>query len=267
LGHAVAALEGFLLRRADRIAVVSDSFLPYLGTVGIRESDVTLFRNWTRMPTPRSNRDERRRALGWSPNETIVLHAGNMGFKQALENVVNAARLSMTAAPNLRFVLMGDGNQKTLLKQQAAGLTNLIFAEPHYDQEYADTLAAADVLLVNERSSVGDMSLPSKLTSYFVAGRPVVAATATNSSTARELERSRAGIVVPPEDPATLLDALQAIANDTAHAAQLTDAAKAFAAEHLDAHKALQVGVDWVEEVASIRTSRNRPRGRRENLE
>jgi hypothetical protein len=45
------------------------------------------------------------------------------------------------------------------------------------------------------------MSLPSKLTSYFPAARPVVAAVAPDSETAREIQSAQAGYVVAPEDP------------------------------------------------------------------
>ena len=54
-------------------------------------------------------------------------------------------------------------------------------------------LAAADVLAVTQRASVLDMSVPSKLTSYFAAGRPVVASVAAEGGTAQEVRRSGAG--------------------------------------------------------------------------
>ena len=62
-------------------------------------------------------------------------------------------------------------------------------------------MQASDVLLVNQRASVTNMSLPSKLTSYFASGRPVIAAVSADSETAWEIEASGAGLVVPPADP------------------------------------------------------------------
>ena len=70
-------------------------------------------------------------------------------------------------------------------------------------------LAAADVLLVNQRATVGDMSLASKLTSYFMAARPVIGAVAERSETARELARADAGELVSPENPQALADAIE----------------------------------------------------------
>ncbi len=54
-------------------------------------------------------------------------------------------------------------------------------------------LEAADALIVNQRASVTDMALPSKLTAYFAAGRPVIGAVAPDSETAAELRRAQAG--------------------------------------------------------------------------
>ena len=69
------------------------------------------------------------------------------------------------------------------------------------ERRFPDVLAAADVLLLSERASVVDMSLPSKLTSYAVAGRPIVAAVPAGGTTAAELDRSGAALRVEPGDP------------------------------------------------------------------
>ena len=65
---------------------------------------------------------------------------------------------------------MGDGNQRAHLRELAGGLPNLDFLPPADDADFPDVLAAADVLAVTQRASVLDMSVPSKLTSYFAAG-------------------------------------------------------------------------------------------------
>jgi hypothetical protein len=57
---------------------------------------------------------------------------------------------------------------------------------------WEELMQASDVLLVNQRASVADMSLPSKLTSYFPAARPVVAAVAPDSETPRLRRRAAA---------------------------------------------------------------------------
>ena len=64
---------------------------------------------------------------------------------------------------------------------------------PPATDDFPEVLAAADVLAVTQRASVLDMSVPSKLTSYFAAGRPVLASVADGGGTAQEVRRSGAG--------------------------------------------------------------------------
>jgi hypothetical protein len=131
----------------------------------------------------------------------VVLHAENMGYKQGLRNLVETARLAAGQRRNIRFVLMGDGNERKSLEALAAGLDNVEFLDPEPGDVFMDVLAAAHVLLINERPSVVNMSLPSKITSYFAAGRPVVAAVSRDGATATELTRSGGALVVPAGDP------------------------------------------------------------------
>ena len=143
-----------------------------------------------------------RRRLGWAEDDVVALHSGNMGLKQGLKYLVAAARLA--SAP-VRVVLMGDGSQRAALEGLGAGVERLSFLPPSDSADFPDVLASADVLVVNERATAVDMSLPSKLTSYFSVGRPVVAAVPAGGGTAAEVDRSCGGVLVPPEEPVALL--------------------------------------------------------------
>ena len=100
-------------------------------------------------------------------------------------------------------------------------------------------MQASDVLLVNQRASVADMSLPSKLTSYFAAGHPVVAAVSPDSETAYEIESAEAGVVVPPAEPAALREAVLALRNDRTRTDALGAGGRAYAESKLAREKAL----------------------------
>src|SRR5690606_38279491 len=115
----------------------------------------------------------------------------------------------------------------------ADGLPNVQFLPPASAAEFPDVLAAADALVVTQRATVLDMSVPSKLTSYFAAGRPVIAAVAAAGGAAAELRRSGAGWLVPPEDPAALAAAARRVADDPAAAAERGARGAAYARSHL----------------------------------
>jgi colanic acid biosynthesis glycosyl transferase WcaI len=220
--RAVARGEAWAARRACRVAIVSEAFRPYLIDRGVRPERIVLLRNWTHVGAPTAHRQATRTRMGWPDNRRIVLHAGNMGLKQGLDQVVSAARLAADRRTADQFVLMGDGNQRVRLEALAGDTPSISFLPFQPEADLPDILAAADVLLISERSSVVDMSLPSKLTSYLMAGRPIIAAVRNDGATAAEVQSARAGMVVPPDDPDALLGAV-------AHLTEVPDLARAYA--------------------------------------
>ncbi|MDF3302701.1 glycosyltransferase [Streptomyces tropicalis] len=227
---AVAArAERHALRRAALVGVIHDSFRPRVEAMGVDPARIRLVPNWSHVDRPSRPRAETRARLGWRDDRPVVLHSGNMGLKQGLEVLVDTARLD----PGVDVVLMGDGNQRATLHERARGLPNLHFLPPADEADFPDVLAAADVLAVTQRASVLDMSVPSKLTSYFAAGRPVLASVAARGGTADEVRRSGAGELVPPEDPAALLTAVRRLAADPAAADRLGARGPAYVDERL----------------------------------
>ncbi|MFF8785003.1 glycosyltransferase [Streptomyces sp. NPDC015125] len=215
------AVEARVLRGAAVVGVVHESFVDRVTAMGVPPARVHVVPNWTHVAGPSGDRERTRARLGWSGKETVVLHAGNMGLKQGLEVLVEAARLADQEAAPVRFVLMGDGNQRAHLQRLATGISSLSFLPPADTAEFPEVLAAADVLAVTQKASVLDMSLPSKLTSYFMTGRPVIASVAAEGGTAQEVLRSGAGSVIAPEDPKALLAEVRALADDPGRAARL----------------------------------------------
>ena len=232
-------MEHALLKQADRVLVLNEAFRAYVGGAGVPVDRIQIVPNWTHVRAPAADRASTRLRLGWGPDEVIALHSGNMGLKQGLDNVVGAARLAQQRRSCVRFVLMGDGNQRAALEEMGRGVANLQFLPSADSADFPDVLAAADVLLVNERATAVDMSLPSKLTSYFAAGMPVIAAVPGLGGTAQEVRRSGAGRLVTPEDAAALLEGVLALASDDDLLQVLRLAASAHAHERLASAPAL----------------------------
>ncbi|MFF9409099.1 glycosyltransferase [Streptomyces anandii] len=224
-----ARAERYALGRATLVGVIHDSFRPRVEAMGVDPGRVRLVPNWSHVARPTRPRAETRARLGWAEDRQVVLHSGNMGLKQGLEVLVETARLD----PHLDVVLMGDGNQRAALEELARDVPNLRFLPPADEADFPDVLAAADVLAVTQRASVLDMSVPSKLTSYFAAGRPVVASVAAEGGTADEVRRSGAGVLVEPEDAAALVKAVRDLAGDPAAAGRLGARGPAYVDERL----------------------------------
>jgi glycosyltransferase involved in cell wall biosynthesis len=109
-------------------------------------------------------------------------------------------------------------------------LRNLAFVDPLDDEQFPKALAAADLLVVNERPGVAEMSLPSKLTSYLPTGRPLIAAVAADGATARELHRTNgAALIVPPGDPEAFVEGLLSLRHDPSLRARMGAIGQAYA--------------------------------------
>lgn len=234
-------IERRILASMDKVVVIHDRFRKYACEVlRLREDQVEVIRNWSHITPPFvPDRPALRGRFGWHENDVIVLHAGNMGVKQGLGNVVEAARLAESRGSSVKFVLLGGGNQRSRLETLGSGLSRLQFLDPLPDEEYSSALAAADILLVNEIPSVREMSVPSKLTSYFVTGRPVLAAVERDGATASEVIASGAGTVIRSGRPDVLLDAAESLGADPKAFESSSRNGPRYAADHLSTQAAV----------------------------
>lgn len=244
----VKRVEGLTLKVADRVVVIHERFGEIIeGQFRVNPAKIVVFRNWTHLPPAEPvSVASARAALGWPADVVLAVHTGNMGSKQGLENLIEAARLSAQRNEAVHFVLVGDGGERQQLQELAEGLNNVKFVEPLDDQMYRLALAAADVLIVNEKPGVSAMAVPSKLTSYFDAGRPVIAATDLGGITAAEVTAAAAGISVPAGDPGALLDTVIAVVGDPQAAAQLGQNGRRYRELVLNEQHALRVWVSFI---------------------
>lgn len=260
---ASARLESSLLRAADQVCVIHETFrTSVVGGLGVPAAAVSVIPNWTHAEPSGSEPAAMRARLGWG-TETVALHAGNMGSKQGLETLVDAARIATDRRLPLRFVLMGDGNQRVRLEEAARGVPALDFMDAVGDDEYGDVLAAADVLVVNEKPGVASMSVPSKLTSYFAARRPVVGSCDPDGAAADLIRAARGGLVVEAGVGAEVVGLVMRLRDDPALAASLAAAGSAWARENLSADRALGRYSQWVDDLVGRRVTAPRRRGAR----
>lgn len=144
--------------------------------------------------------------------EPVVMYAGNVGFSQSLDLVLGAARV----LPSVIFLVNGGGSARLELMQQAADLPNVRFGLYQPKERLAEVLATGDLHLVPLKTGLARVSVPSKTYSILAAGRPVLAAIDPGTEVPRILERSGAGVAVPPDNARAFVDALQELLGDPA---------------------------------------------------
>jgi len=104
---------------------------------------------------------------------------------------------------------------------------------------FLDLLAAADVCLVTQQRTVADIVFPSKVLTLLAAGRPVVASVSPGSEVARVVREADAGLVVPPEDPGSLREAVATLRGDAAARDASGERGRAYARRHWDRERVL----------------------------
>jgi glycosyltransferase involved in cell wall biosynthesis len=238
------AVEGSALKAADGLVVVSPAMRDVVIGLGVRESRISPILNYSARTIVSVNREQSRSKFGWNEHDFVVVHTGNMGAKQDLENVVTAAD-SLPTKSKIKIFLVGHGNQESNLRSLCIGKGNISVLPAVSEKDYSDLLSAADLLLVNERRTQMEMSLPSKLTSYLYTQRPVVAAVPRNGATWNFLT----GIaeLVDAGKPEYLANAIEELSRNPAKRFELATKGFLFARAHLDPEIGRQKYLDWVE--------------------
>jgi colanic acid biosynthesis glycosyl transferase WcaI len=207
-----AACERWLLQRFDQVSTISYSMMRLAINKGVDASQVLFTPNWvdTTFVSPDISGARFREKFGFTDAQKVVLYSGNIGRKQGLSVVLEAAAFYEHDA-NVQFVIVGNGSHKAELAQQAKRLelTNVQFRDLVPYEDLPELLSMADVHLVVQQKGAADVVLPSKLTSILSLGGYALI-TAEQGTELAILVESYPGIagLVEPENLAAFVEGL-----------------------------------------------------------
>jgi len=220
LHRTLAAIAGFLYRRASRIIVVTPPFKDHLirhwhvpaEKISIVENGVEtdLF---SPAPSAGAIREELAHQDINADGRFLVCYIGTMGMAHGLETLIAAAEELQTALPNCLLLLIGEGADKQRIVELAAArrLANVKFLGEQPRQRIPSLLSAADACLVMLRNNeLFKTVIPTKLLEYMACARPVIVA--VDGQARKIVEDARAGLFVPPADSQALAQAICALA-------------------------------------------------------
>jgi glycosyltransferase involved in cell wall biosynthesis len=201
-----AAAEDETFAAATRIIAVSDPLVAWLVSRGVPRARVEL------IPNPPPARRFRVKDPLADDGEIVVGFAGGLKPWHGVETLVRGCELAFRAGARMRLEVLGRGPAEAIIEH--ADL-------PQESLTQWGHLPHADALRVLERWDVGLAPYtaldgfyfsPLKLTEYMAAGLcPVVSNVGALGRTVRHGE---AGVVIPPDDPQALADALLALDRD-----------------------------------------------------
>ena len=138
----------------------------------------------------------------------VVTYVGAHGRANALMQLVNVAE-KIRDNPDIRIMLVGDGMEKSMLKEKAdqLGLNNIVFVDAVSKEQIVDYIAASNVCTaVLKKIDTFKTVYPNKVFDYMSAKRPIILAI---DGVARKLiEDARSGIYVEPENTQIFIDAV-----------------------------------------------------------
>ena len=209
---AMYRVEQFAYRNARLVSTLTKGMQTRIIEKGIPENKTALFepRSDNSLSTISQEEGLAFRRKFSLPDQFLVSHSGNMGVKQGLGVILDAAALNREDQSTV-FLIVGDGAVRRKIQQRARELelANVRFLPLLDSGEFRGFLKASDICLVTQQKTVSDMVFPSKTVTYLAAGRPVVASVNPNSEIAKTIVESEAGLVVEPENPEALLSAIR----------------------------------------------------------
>jgi glycosyltransferase involved in cell wall biosynthesis len=179
---------------------------------------------------------ERVRAeLGLDPEDTVVVAVGRFLRVKGFEYLIDAYARALDDAPNLRLVLVGDGDLRAELESRARAAPNgadVLFTGMLPPAEVAAHLAAADVVAVPSVRHAGFVDgLPNIALEAMATGKPLVA---TSVGGLPQLVRAgETGLLVDEKDTEALAHALVTLAGDPDLSARMGENGRSLVRESL----------------------------------
>ncbi|MBL8659139.1 MAG: glycosyltransferase WbuB [Rhodospirillales bacterium] len=244
-GRAAAAVERWLMRRFDAISTISYSMVERAREKMCGGGRVLFFPNWVDIDfvKPGPSGDSYRALWGISPETRVVLYSGNMGHKQGLEIVLDAAA-ALRGESDVVFLFVGAGSAVEMLrkKAEAMNLGNVRFYPLQPYENLPELMALADVHLVVQRRGAADAVLPSKLTTILAAGGDALITAEPHTELGKLCERHPGiGVCIEPEDSEALTRALrEMVAAVDVGARRRNPVARMYAEQNLSKERVLE---------------------------
>ncbi|WP_041658691.1 WcaI family glycosyltransferase [Acaryochloris marina] len=234
----VGSIENWLMQKVQVVSTISAQMSLRLYQKGVKLDKCVYFPNWVDCNAihPINETNEYRAQLGISEDKIVCLYSGNLGAKQGISILIEAARI-LECTEKIVFVIAGQGPMKRVLVEQARCLSNIYFLDLQPSERFNALLNMADIHLLPQASGVGDLVLPSKLKAMLASGRPVIATAYPGTQVFNIVQTC--GVAVPPEEVQELTKAIADLANHHQKRQKLGSEGRKYALSHWDREQVL----------------------------
>jgi colanic acid biosynthesis glycosyl transferase WcaI len=219
----IEKMELALYRRSARVVALTNAFRDNLIDRGIPPEKIKVVINGADAAryAPRERKPALMQKLGLA-GCFVVGYIGTLGLAHALERVLDAAEI-LSANDRIRFLFVGAGAARARLISEAArrGLSNVVFVPAQPKGAMPDYWSVCDLALVHLKNSpLFSTVIPSKIFEAMAMGLPIMLASPEGEATAI-IHSNSAGVVVPPEQPNALAQAVLDLQQSSARLSEL----------------------------------------------
>ncbi len=189
------------LRRAHQVVAIGETMAERLVAKGVPRDRLAVIPNWvdtaSLVPMPTDNEWAREHGL---VDKFVVMHSGNVGHAQNLELLIRASTF-LRDLDDLAVVIVGSGARRREVEELATRLdADAVRFLPYQPREtLSQSLSSAQLHFVGLARGLAGFVVPSRFYGVLSVGRAVIVAAETTSETARVVEQTGCGVVVPPD--------------------------------------------------------------------
>ncbi|MGD1908592.1 MAG: glycosyltransferase family 4 protein [Leptolyngbyaceae cyanobacterium] len=235
-------LESFCYSTASHISVIAEGFRQNLLGKKVKDAKMSIISNWVDVnfirPLPKYDNEFRQKNS--LEKKFVVLYAGNIARTQGITTIIKAA-YKLRSIPEITFVIVGEQSQLADLEKlrQEMGVSNVLLRPFAPRAQLPEMLAAADVGLIMQKQNVVGFNMPSKTQVLLASGRPIIASVPLEGTAAQAVQASGGGLVVEPERPVALADAIFDLYNHPQKVQHLGETGRQYALDYYSFEQAL----------------------------
>jgi len=226
-------LEEFCYRKADAVTCQTQGIVNDIVNRGVDKNKVHLITNGVDTKLFKSeNRDECFRSEIGIKNKFALCYAGIHGLAQGLQVIINAAEI-VKDEENIQFIFIGDGPEKQdligMVKEK--GLKNVTFLPLQPKANMPKIVASMDSAIIPlKKLELFKGALPSKMFETLSSEIPIILP--VQGEAAKLITSANAGIVVEPENPKEIAEAVLKLYNDIELRKKLGENGRAYVMEN-----------------------------------
>jgi len=230
------ALETHVMMQADLVTTLGEVMKDEIIARGIDASQVLVAPNAVdrRFLEAHDDAGPLRRSLGIADDDITVGVVSTLYRHEGIETLIEAVALLVSQGAPVRLLIVGDGPEREALEQrvQRAGIAEaaVMTGRVPFDQVH-HYYRAIDVFCVPRiKARVSDLVTPLKPVEAMATGRAIVA---SDVGGLREvITDGVTGLLVPPDDPVALAEAVGRLLYDSDLRGGFGEAARAWVSEH-----------------------------------